>query len=455
MKNTYRIILTLFLFAGLSTPKLPAQQSQAKIFTLEEAVRIAMQKNPDLISARLEVDRADARVSEAIGTALPSITLAGQYSHAFKKPVFFLPNFFADRPNEIVAIEMGTKHSINSSLTVSQILFNAAVITGVGVAKIYSGAARELLRAKEVETVAKTRKAFYGALMTKEVVQMMRQTLKNAEDNLRNVQVMGKQGIVSEYDQLRAEVGIANLRPMILQAENNYALALDGLRNTIGLGVNDQVDIAGMLKFEPVDPLLLEGATEKVLEANYGLRAMRMNLEISDAVVSINKSEYYPTLAAFGNYQYQLAKNSFNISPNDFIASSSVGLSLSINLFNGLQTSSRVEQAKLELQKAHEQFNGMEKNIRTGTHSVLLQLKQAHQRYEAQGMTVEQAQRGYKIATTRFTSGVGTQLEVNDAQLALTQAQVNRIQAIFDYLNAAADFDQLLSRLPLYATSTN
>lgn len=448
MKTTYRIILTLLLSVGLSTAELSAQQPQTKILTLDEAVRIAMQKNPDLITARLEVEKADAKVWEAYGTAMPSVTLAGQYSHAFKKPVFFLPNFFADRPQEIVAIEMGTKHSINTSLTVSQILFNSAVITGVGVAKTYSGAAREMLSAKEVETAAKVRKAFYGTLMTKEVATMMHQTLKNAEDNLKNVQVMGKQGMVSDYDQLRAEVGVANLKPMILQAENNYALALDGLRNTIGLGVNVQIDISGMLNFEPVNPAILDGAIEKVLQTNISLRAMRMNLEISDAVISVNRSEYYPTLAAFGNYQYQLAKNTLGIKPSDFIASSTVGLSLSLNLFNGLQTNSRVEQAKLELQQAQEQYNGMERSIRTGTHSVLLQLRQAHQRYESQGMTVEQAQRGYRIATTRFTSGAGIQLEVNDAQLALTQAQVNRIQAIFDYLNATADLDQLLGRMP-------
>jgi outer membrane protein TolC len=79
---------------------------------------------------------------------------------------------------------------------------------------------------------------------------------------------------------------------------------------------------------------------------------------------------------------------------------------------------------------------------------VVLQLRRARERIDAQGKTVEQAQRGYSIATARYRSGAGTQLEVNDAQLALTQARVNRIQAVNDYLSASADLDQLLGRIP-------
>ncbi|MGH2567599.1 MAG: TolC family protein, partial [Bacteroidota bacterium] len=174
-------------------------------------------------------------------------------------------------------------------------------------------------------------------------------------------------------------------------------------------------------------------------------------VDVNKALVSIERSNYLPTLAAFGNYQYQVAKNSLNISTGDFIGSSLVGIQLSVNLFEGLQTNARVDQAKVDVRKAEEQLNSVENNLRTAVHSVVLQLEQSQKRVEAQGKTVEQAERGYTIATTRFLSGSGTQLEVNDAQLALTQAKVNRIQAIYDYLVASAELDQLLGLLPPYA----
>lgn len=432
-----------------------AQTQPSKIYTLEDAVKTALQKNPDLVSAKLEVERADARVSEAWGSALPSVNVAGQYVQALKKPVFFLPDFSDLKSGRIVPIEIGTKHSMNMTVSATQILFNSAVITGVGAAKIYSGAARDLYNSKKLEIIAKVRKAYYGVLMAGEAQAMMRSNLKNAEENLRNVQRMSKQGLVSEYDELRASVGVENLRPIVIQSENNYALALDGLRGAMGIETKEAFDVQGKLQFEAVDEAIIANAMETVLKANYTLMAVRHQHELGQAAVNIQRSGFFPTLAAFGNYQYQMAKNDFVFSTNDFIGSSQVGLSLSINLFDGLQTNARVEQAQLDVAKSQEQLTGLETNLRTAAHSVALQLRQAKQRIDAQGKTVEQAERGYKIATTRFTSGSGTQLEVNDAQLALTQAQVNRIQAVYDYLVASADLDQLLGRFPTYVTDTH
>ncbi len=102
-----------------------------------------------------------------------------------------------------------------------------------------------------------------------------------------------------------------------------------------------------------------------------------------------------------------------------------------------------------------EQKISLERSLKTGVHSVAGNLRQARKRLEAQEKTVETAERGYKIVTTRFLANAATQLEVNDAQFALTQAKVNRVQAVYDYLVAAADLDQLIGRLPSYAIETN
>jgi outer membrane protein TolC len=173
-------------------------------------------------------------------------------------------------------------------------------------------------------------------------------------------------------------------------------------------------------------------------------------IDLNGAAVSAERSSYLPTILAFGSYQYQGIKNEFNFSTNDFYKSSQIGLSLSLNLFQGLQTYARVEQAQLEQQKSEEQKIALERNLKTGVHSVKNNLQQARKRLEVQDKTIELASRGYKIVTTRFLSSAATQLEVNDAELALTQAKVNRVQAVYDYLVAAADLDQLIGRLPAY-----
>lgn len=458
------MIFVLFLSAtALSFSPAPAQEPTPRRLSLEDAVRLAMKQNPDLITARLEVKRSDARVLEAWGNALPTVDVSGQYVHMIEKQVAFFPDYFLysfmkgidstyPKPSgQFVPITFTPAFSASASVNVRQILFNGAVFIGVGAAHIYSHLARDLYQAKQVETVTKVRKAYYGALLAREAFDLMRSSLQNAEDNLNNVQLMRKQGIVSEYDELRASVGVENLRPLVIQAETNHNLSLDNLKNTLGITTKEMFVLTDSLTLQPVDDQLIAKAEELVLETNPGLSATNRQIELNGAVVNAERSNYLPTLSAFGSYSYTAAKDQFNFSPNDFYKGSQVGLSLSLNLFQGLQTYARVEQAQLEQRKSEEQRVSLETTLRTGLHSILGNLEQARKRIDAQGKTVEMAERGYKIVTTRFLSSAATQLEVNDAQLALTQAKVNRVQAIYDYLSASADLEQLIGRLPSYA----
>ncbi len=440
-------VLSLVLLARV----VMAQAPERLKVTLQDAVRIGLQNNNELAAARYEVQKADAKVNEAIGNALPTVDLSGRYARALKKPVFFLPDFQNPGSGRIVPIEVGSTHSFDFSLTASQILFNSAVFTGIGTAEIYSRAAREVYKAKEIQTIANIRKAFYGVLMASEVHKMMEENLSNAKENLHNVEVLGKQGLVSEYDEVRASVAVGNLRPLVIQAENNYKSALNALKIVMGLPVDTELEIDGSLEFHPIDDELLEQASDLVMETNYNLRALRLQRDVNDEMIAIERSDYLPTIAAFGNYQYQAAKNDLNLTSSDFVASSLVGVTLSMNLFKGLQTNARIEEAELELRKTNEVIAGTEKGLKTSAKTIVMRIKEARVRIEAQQKTVEQAERGYRIATVRFKSGSGTQLEVNDAQLALTQAKVNRIQAMYDYLVAAAELDEITGRIPDFA----
>jgi len=462
-RKPHFIFLSLTLGTLLLISPTRAQSQIARRLSLEDAVRLAMKQNPDLTTARLEVRSSDARVLEAWGNAMPAVDLSGQYVHMINKPVTFFPDYFlytflkgidstTPKPTgQLVPISFAPGFTASASLNVRQILFNGAVFVGVGAAHIYSQLARDLYQAKQVETVTKVRKAYYGALLAHEALDLMRSSLQNAEDNLKNVRLMLKQGIVSDYDELRASVGVENLRPMVIQSETNFNLALDNLRNTIGVTNKDDYLLTDSLSFQPVDDSIQERAATLVLESNPSLSAVRRQIELNGAVVNAERSSYLPTIAAFGSYQYQAAKEQFKFSTNDFYKGSQVGLSLSLNLFQGLQTYARVEQAQLQERKSEEQKVNLERILQTGLHSILGNLQQARKRVEAQGKTVEMADRGYKIVTTRFLNNAATQLEVNDAQLALTQAKVNRIQAVYDYLVASADLDQLIGRLPSYA----
>ncbi|MBL0174263.1 MAG: TolC family protein [Ignavibacteria bacterium] len=441
MKSLLKTVLLLLLLV----PSAQRAQAQPKMLTLDDAVQLALKNNRQLEISRLEMEKADARVTEAYGTALPNISAAGQYSRALKKPVFFIPDPQNPSSGRIVPLEIGADNSIQFGFTATQILFNSAVFTGVGTAKIYQQASRELYRGSYNQTVSNTKRAFYAAVFMRNVFLMSQAGLKNAEDNLKTVQMMNTQGLVSDYDFIRAQVQVDNIRPSVVEAERNVALMTNNLKLVMGMSPGEDIAVTGELEFDPVDPALLERAEESAIAENANLRALDLQKRVSDAIVSITRSEWYPTLAAFGNYQWQAQKNSFRFGGEDFVRSSQVGLSLSINLFNGMQSVARLNQAQIDYQKLDEQDKMAHDGLRTNVQNIRFRLAEASRRIQSQSKTVEMAERGYKIATTRYSAGNGTQLEVNDADLALLRARVNRIQAVFDYNVARADLEETLS----------
>ncbi|MDH3253111.1 MAG: TolC family protein [Ignavibacteria bacterium] len=447
-------VIPLTAFSQSDVPSRPVGDG-VRSLTLEQAVLSALTGNRELLTSKLEVEKAEARVSEAVGFALPTLDLQASYTRALKKPVFYLPDFQDPASGRITPIEIGSTHQFDMTLTAEQVLFNSTVFIGLGTARTYLDVTSELYRAKKVETVTKIRRAFYAVLVSSAVLDMMRENLENASENLRNVQLLTAQGLVSEYDQLRAEVGLENIRPEVIKAENNHRLSLNNLKVMMGMRFEEEINVQGTLEFEPVDDNVLQSALSTVLQDNPSLRALRKQAEVNDAFVSVERADYLPKLSAFGNLQYSAQNNMLRISLPDFIGSSVVGLRLSMNLFRGLQTNARVEQAQIDLQQSKEMILDLENTLQTSVESILSQLTRARERVEAQVRTVEQAEKGYHIATIRFTSGSGTQLEVHDAQLALTQAKVNRIEAVYDYLVASADLDQVLGRVPAYADSKN
>lgn len=440
----HRLVSMLLLLAAVST----TVTAQPRALELEDAISIALDNNRELEMSRLEMQKAGYQVNEAIGTALPSVSAAGTYTRMLKKPVFFLPARFMD-PNAgdgVVPVEIGSDNSYRFGFEASQVLFNAAVFTGVGTAQIYREASEHMYRQTYNKTVTDVKKAFYGVLLAREVLKLMQASMKNAEENLQNVELMYRQGIVSEYDFIRAQVQTDNIRPRVIEAERNVTLSVNGLKLLLSLPPDEEIEVRGELEFTPAEDVMIEQAEDLVVEKNASLKALEQQARVNEQAVSIYRSESLPTLSAFGSYTW-LAENDQlgRISTDDFVSTAQVGLSLNFNLFNGLQTTARVDQAQVDFLQSREQYSATKDALVTDAQNIRYRLEEARRRIESQTRTVDQAEKGYRIAVTRYKSGSGTQLEVNDADLALLQARVNRVQAIYDYTVAKSDLEQLLS----------
>lgn len=404
------------------------------VLTLQSAVSLALEKNKDVLISNEDMKRANAQISEAYGNAYPQVSAEANYTRNLELPSFFIAG---------QKFTIGSDNSYTASLSLSQVLFSAKVNTAIQIAKEYKHYSEHNAQAVREDVVLNVKKAFYTVLLTQRLVEVSREGLRLARANHENLSQLYKQGMASEFDLLRAEVQVANTEPMLSQAENGLVMSMNALRNALGISLNQKISLAGSLDLEDELP-------KGVIEQESGLAVSRNSLllgleayeRILEKNITIQKADYYPTLAAFGAIQYQTQDNTFKFMDYDWVRSTMVGLQLSVPIFSGFQTRYRVEQAQIDRFKTQLNRQKLEEGLKIQVEDARLRMEEAKSRISAQARSVEQAERAQGIAEVRFKSGVGTQLELIDTQVALTNTRINKAQAVYDYLVARADWER-------------
>lgn len=434
----FRLILTLstILIAHAGT------SASSRELTLDAAIEIAMKQNKDVAVARLAVQKADAQVTEAVGSALPALNVGAGYTHNIQLPVFFFPDA---QTGAITPIRFGLANSYNVSAQIQQIIFNGAVFTGIGASRIYVDAAKAQLDATIAEVVTETKKRYYMALSAKEFVTVAQATLTNALETQRTIDALFNEGLIAEFDKIRAEVAVANIQPTVIDAQSSQYNAIGALQTYLALGSEDSISVTGEGFDIPISAPDENSMIALAMKENYDLIALTLQVEVSKEIVDIHVSDYYPTLSAFGQWQNQGVAASFD---NWFSASSTaVGLNFSFNIFNGFRTKSKIEQASVDHLSAKKRLEQLTDLIKLHVKTIVNQLKSAKSRIDAQRSTVSQAQRGLAIAKIRYNEGAGNLLEINDAETALARSKVNELNALYDYRVTRAELDRVTGQI--------
>lgn len=434
---------TLLLFMTFSALIL-AQTKQTAVLNLEQAISLALEKNADLKIASMEVNKSEEKLREARSGLFPQLNASGQYQRYIDLPVIFMPPGSPFGPT----LKIGADNSFAASASLSVPLFAWSLYQGIGLASDALTISQENYRSVKNKVVGDVKKAFLTVLLTRETKDVMKQSLKNAEDNFENIKRLNSAGTLSDYDVLRAEVQVENLKPTVLQMENNYVLSLEALKVTIGLDANHDIDVVGEMNFEePYQIPTQQEVIDELIKNNPQLAILENQVKLNDRNISLENSAYLPTLAGFGSYQYQAQANDFKFSDYNWVKTFVIGVQLQIPIFNGFKTQARVSQAEIGLNQSVEQKRNFTEALKTQALSILYRIEQAVKRIEGQNKTVSQAAEGYEIAKRRLANSVAIQLEVNDAELALRQAKLNRLQAIYDLKVAEADLENVLGRI--------
>ncbi|HVO74751.1 MAG TPA: TolC family protein [Ignavibacteriaceae bacterium] len=444
LKMPFKLPIIFVFIILLNSFSFPQQDSVINL-TLDDAIKIALANNRDVQIALQDLKKSDAQIDEAYADVWPSINATGEYDRNIKSPVLFIPPNTPFNPSpQTVTFSLGAKNSYALSASLNQTLFSLKVNTAISIANDYHNYFKYAEKSTEDEVILQVKEAFYTILLAKDLINVSQKSYEVAKANFDNVKSQFTHGVSSEYDLLRAEVQLANVDPVLIQAKNNFELAKNGLKNLLTIDLKKEINVIGEFKLEPVDSVLMQEAADTFIENNPMLTALDFQISVLEKNVKLETAGYFPTLSGFANYLWQTQDNTFDFSNYLWANTITVGLRLSIPVFDGFRKNARIEQAivdktKLELTKLK-----AEEGLRIQLVQAQLKMKEARERVLAQGKSLNQAERAVEIAESRYNNGIGTQLEILDTQSSLTMAQTNYSQAIYDYLIAKAQWEKII-----------
>lgn len=412
--------------------------------TLDAAVEMALSENPTIRVAEMEVARYDYVRRQTWGNLLPQVAVNGQVNHTFIKQ------------NMSKGFSLGGDQytTVSGGLDVTMPLFAPAVYRTLRMNDTQMAAAVEEARASRVDLIAEVRKAFYNILLAKQSLVVLLESQATVQRTVDDTELQYRNGLMSEYDLLTAQVQLSNLKPTIIQTENSIAVAERLLKMYLSIPEEVEIEVVGEL--DSLRDAVLEG-TEGLstdVSENTDLRTLELQEELLVRQLRVSNAGRWPTVGLFGNFT--LSGN--NMGTFKFQDMSVVqdgyywqhplyaGVQVSVPLFSGLTKMNRARELKNQIAQVGVRRDYLRRQVDVQVRSALNDLVTARETMFAQERTVEQARKAYSISDTRYRAGAGTILELNSAQLSQTQAQLNFSQAIYDYLTAKAEYDRIVGR---------
>jgi outer membrane protein TolC len=462
-----------------------AQENKASLeLNLEKAIQIALSENPTVKVADLEVEKKKYAKKSSESSLYPQIDAVGQYSRTLKKQVMYMDGAFdiaammtplingidqtfAEHANDYTSgplgdlyqniakntppptdgnegITVGRDNNWQGGFTLSWPVVVPTLWKSLEISGLDIELAVESARSSKINMVNSVRKTFYGSLLAKEALNVLQESYNNAILNYEHINQKFKQGVVSEFDLVRADVNAKNIKPNVIQAQNAYNLATLSLKALIGIDMEQEIAIEGsLLDYEKglyAEVLRLDTS----LVNNSDLKKFDIQQEQLQKSLELYKRQYLPTIAVTGNYMYMSMNNDFRFGDYKWNPYSTVGLSISIPIFDGLKKSNDIRQTKVSLEQMKWQREDIARNLKLAVNNNINNMTNYVEQVISTRDVVAQAQKGYEISKKLYDTGMGTLLDLNTAQLGLTQASLAYAQAIYSFLESKADLDKTL-----------
>jgi outer membrane protein TolC len=460
------------------------------VLTLDKALEIAMTESPTVKVADREIEKKKYARKGSYAALFPQVNFSADYTRTLQKQVMYMDGAFdmtsmlapiteplikgtdktiadlvpgykegtlAENINANIpkpepseggseGISVGRDNNWSLGFSAGMPLINASLWKSLAISGLDVELAIEQARSSKIDMANQVKKSYYGVMLANDSYRVFKDSYDNAMENYRDIKNKYDQGLVAEYDLIRADVAVKNLEPNMLQAESAVTLAKWQLKALLGIDLELSVECEGML--EDYKTLLFDDylSTDTALAGNTNLKQIDLQSSQLKKTLEMQKLDFLPTLSLSAAYNWSAMNNDFKFKNYQWNPFSIVGLSLSIPIYSGGSRIQRMNQTRVTMNQLAIQRDDTKRNLQLAVKQYMDNMNTCLKRYEAARRGVGQAERGQLIAQKRYETGAGTLLELNDSELALTQSRLNYNQAIYDYVVAKADLEKILGK---------
>lgn len=467
MRNRALFISVILLAGPLSAQQLP-QSHDTLALSLREAVTRADRLGEEVLVARENLYATGAQATIARAPGLPQLRISGSENRTVQSA-----------RGQAVGQVFNQPYSYSASLSASQVLFQGGrVINAIRASRAATDASKQDLAETRSLIGLETQTAYVNTLFTRRLVQIQEQSFELASAQLKQAEQFQRAGRMSRYDVLRARVALANIEPLLLQAQEDARVAALELKRLANIPAARPLALTTSIDSVVIRDVLASVDTSAGPDGRPALESARLNARARQLGVSVARAELFPTISFNLNTGYAAfpvngdifppGRGRFRVVPcgddepagkicsaqnGGWFSDQSFGFTVSFPLFNGFLTKGNIDLAGAQARIAKAQLAQTREQVSNDVERAKADLTRSRAQYGAQQQNVAEAMEAYQLASLRYSHGMATQLEVSDAQLALTTAQVNQARSLYDVYIAAVALAQTQGRpLPLPST---
>lgn len=419
--------------------------------SLQEARQAALENSRQLKSAELDVQTAEKQIWETTAGGLPQISASLGYQYYFELPTSLIPaEFFGGQPGEFTEIQFGTEQNLTASATINQLIFSGEYIVGLRAARIYRDLAREGRNRTELEVKTMVTETYFLALLAMENLEVVRQNLDNMRKTLRETKQVLEAGFTDPINVDQLQLTVSNMEYSVSSLERQKSLSLSLLKFQSGLDAGLEVrltdSLAGLLRQISLQSRM-HGEFDP--QRHIDFRIMQSQEAFSTMVLRREQSFFLPSISAFYTRQEMAMRDRFNFTESGYpwFPTSFLGINLNIPVFSSGMRSARVQQARIELEKARIGKEETRQALIVRMQQARADFQTAMDQYQNQKGNLELARRILERTTIMHREGLASSLELTQASDQLLSTQSNYLGAMAGLLNAWNSLEKATGRL--------